>query len=122
MYIDRLEADGKLSKLLNILVAIIIFSVIVVFHELGHFLLAKKNGIEVTEFSLGMGPRLLSTVKGNTRYSLKLFPIGGSCMMVGEDGEEDGEAVLKKENIDTISFLGVDEEDIEILRGVNRSF
>ena len=90
MYIDRVEADGKLSKLLNILVAIIIFSVIVVFHELGHFLLAKKNGIEVTEFSLGMGPRLLSTVKGNTRYSLKLFPIGGSCMMVGEDGEEDG--------------------------------
>ena len=90
MYIDRLEADGKLSKLLNILVAIIIFSVIVVFHELGHFLLAKKNGIEVTEFSLGMGPRLLSTVKGNTRYSLKLFPIGGSCRMVGEDGEEDG--------------------------------
>lgn len=90
MYIDRLEADGKLSKLLNILVAIIIFSVIVVFHELGHFLLAKKNGIEVTEFSLGMGPRLLSTVKGNTRYSLKLFLIGGSCMMVGEDGEEDG--------------------------------
>ena len=90
MYIDRLGADGKLSKLLNILVAIIIFSVIVVFHELGHFLLAKKNGIEVTEFSLGMGPRLLSTVKGNPRYSLKLFPIGGSCMMVGEDGEEDG--------------------------------
>lgn len=90
MYIDRLEADGKLSKLLNILIAIIIFSVIVVFHELGHFLLAKKNGIEVTEFSLGMGPRLLSTVKGNTRYSLKLFPIGGSCMMVGEDGEEEG--------------------------------
>ena len=90
MYIDRLGADGKLSKLLNILVAIIIFSVIVVFHELGHFLLAKKNGIEVTEFSLGMGPRLLSTVKGNTRYSLKLFPIGGSCMMVGEDGEEEG--------------------------------
>lgn len=90
MYIDRLGADGKLSKLLNILVAIIIFSVIVVFHELGHFLLAKKNGIEVTEFSLGMGLRLLSTVKGNTRYSLKLFPIGGSCMMVGEDGEEDG--------------------------------
>lgn len=39
-----------------------------------------------------------------------------------EDGEEDGEAVLKKENIDTISFLGVDEEDIEILRGVSRSF
>lgn len=79
-----------LSKILNLLIAVIIFSVIVIFHELGHFLLAKKNGIEVTEFSLGMGPRILSAVKGETRYSLKLFPIGGSCMMVGEDGEETG--------------------------------
>ena len=77
MYIDRLEADGKLSKLLNILVAIIIFSVIVVFHELGHFLLAKKNGIEVTEFSLGMGST--SFIDGKRKYTLfsKLFPIGG---------------------------------------------
>lgn len=78
------------SGIINILIAVIIFSVIVIFHELGHFLLAKKNGIEVTEFSLGMGPRILSTQKGGTRYSLKLFPIGGSCMMVGEDGEETG--------------------------------
>lgn len=78
------------SGIINILIAVVIFSVIVIFHELGHFLLAKKNGIEVTEFSLGMGPRLLSTVKGGTRYSLKVFPIGGSCMMVGEDGDETG--------------------------------
>ena len=53
-------------------------------------------------------------------------PIKGTIKVIvsklTEDGEEDGEAVLKKENIDTISFLGVDEEDIEILRGVNRSF
>lgn len=71
------------SGIVNILIAVIIFSLIVIFHELGHFLLAKRNGIAVTEFSLGMGPRLISTVKGGTRYSLKLFPIGGSCMMVG---------------------------------------
>ena len=64
-----------LSKILNLLIAVIIFSVIVIFHELGHFLLAKKNGIEVTEFSLGMGPRILSAVKGETRDALKLFPI-----------------------------------------------
>ena len=62
---------------------------IIIFHELGHFLLAKRNGIAVTEFSLGMGPRLLSKVIGETRYSLKLFPIGGSCMMVGEDDDDD---------------------------------
>lgn len=72
---------------MKIIIAIIIFSAIILFHELGHFLLAKKNKIVVTEFSLGMGPRLLSTEKNGTRYSLKLFPIGGSCAMLGEDME-----------------------------------
>lgn len=77
--------------LIKLLVAMLVFSVIVIFHELGHFLLAKKNGIGVIEFSLGMGPRLISTVKGETRYSVKLLPFGGSCIMVGEDGDEQGE-------------------------------
>lgn len=70
---------------MKILIAIIIFSAIILFHEFGHFLLAKMNGIGVIEFSLGMGPRLFSFKKGETKYSLKLFPIGGSCAMVGED-------------------------------------
>lgn len=74
---------------MKILIAVIIFSAIILIHELGHFLLAKKNGIVVTEFSLGMGPRLISTVKGGTRYSLKLLPIGGSCAMLGEDTAEE---------------------------------
>ena len=74
---------------MKILIALLIFSGIILFHELGHFLLAKKNGIVVTEFSLGMGPRLLSTVKGGTRYSLKLLPLGGSCAMLGEDTAEE---------------------------------
>ena len=74
---------------MKFVIAVIIFSAIILIHELGHFLLAKKNGIIVTEFSLGMGPRLLSTVKGGTRYSLKLFPIGGSCAMLGEDTAEE---------------------------------
>lgn len=88
---DGLKAGGRLSfsGIINILIAVIIFSLIVIFHELGHFLLAKRNGIAVTEFSLGMGPRLISTEKGGTRYSLKLFPIGGSCLMVGEDDDDD---------------------------------
>jgi len=84
---------------LKILIAILIFSVIIIFHELGHFLLAKRNGIKVTEFSLGMGPRLLSTQKGETRYSLKLFPIGGSCMMVGEDDDDDSEGSFNKASV-----------------------
>ena len=73
---------------MGIVLAILVFSLIIFIHELGHFLLAKMNGIRVDEFSIGMGPGLLSTVKGETRYSLKLFPIGGSCMM-GEDDVDD---------------------------------
>lgn len=67
--------------------AILIFTLVVIIHEYGHFLLARKGGITVTEFSVGMGPRILSHVskKSGVRYSLKLFPIGGSCAMVGED-------------------------------------
>ncbi len=97
---------------MNIIAALLIFTVIVVAHELGHFLLAKKNGIGVPEFSIGMGPRLITCAKTQggfvvkflcsqkamderedwkdvTRYSWKLFPIGGSCAMVGEDEEND---------------------------------
>ena len=73
---------------MGIVLAIIVFGTIIFVHEMGHFLLAKANGIRVDEFSLGMGPRLFSFVKGETRYSLKLLPLGGSCMM-GEDDVDD---------------------------------
>lgn len=67
------------------ILALVVLSVIVLFHEFGHFLLARLNGITVVEFSLGFGPRLLSHVskKSGTRYSWKLFPFGGSCTMLG---------------------------------------
>ena len=79
---------------MKIIIAIIIFSAIILFHELGHFLLAKKNHIVVTEFSLGMGPRILSTEKNGTRYSWKLLPIGGSCAMLGEDMEDESKGTF----------------------------
>lgn len=69
-----------------ILFFVLIFGLVVISHEFGHFLLAKMNGIHVVEFSVGMGPNLLSFTKGETKYSLKLFPIGGACMFEGEDG------------------------------------
>ena len=84
---------------MKIIIALLVFSVIVLFHELGHFLLAKRNNIAVTEFSLGMGPRLLSAEKGGTRYSLKLFPIGGSCMMVGEDDDDNTEGSFNNASV-----------------------
>lgn len=70
---------------MNIVVAILIVGFIIFIHELGHFLLAKANGVTVTEFSIGMGPRFASFEKNGTRYSLKILPLGGSCMMLGED-------------------------------------
>lgn len=73
---------------MKILIAIILFSVLIIFHELGHFLLAKKNGIRVHEFTLGLGPTLIGFKKGDTKYCLKLLPFGGSCVM-GEDEESD---------------------------------
>ena len=72
----------------SIILFIIIFFVVVLSHEFGHFIVAKKNGIHVVEFFIGMGPTLFSFQKGDTKYSLKLFPIGGACMFEGEDGVE----------------------------------
>jgi len=84
---------------LSIILALLIFSLIVIIHELGHFLLAKKNGIAVTEFSLGMGPRIFSKEFGETAYSLKLLPFGGSCLMVGEDEDSDDENAFNKKSV-----------------------
>lgn len=63
------------------------FSLLIVVHELGHFFAAKLNGIRVNEFALGMGPKILKfhIGKGETEYTLRLFPIGGMCAMEGED-------------------------------------
>ena len=87
----------------SIIWVIVILSIIIISHEFGHFILAKANGIRVIEFSLGMGPTLLHFYKNGTKFSLKLFPIGGSCMFDGEpseatvreDGKEDEAVVLE---------------------------
>ena len=73
---------------MKIVIAIIIFSILILFHELGHFLAAKLNGIRVYEFTLGLGPTIIGVKKGDTKYCLKLLPFGGSCVM-GEDEESD---------------------------------
>lgn len=74
------------NMLVSIVLFVVVFGIVVVSHELGHFLLAKAGGITVVEFSVGMGPTLFSFKKGGTKYSLKLLPIGGACMFEGEDG------------------------------------
>ena len=78
---------------LGYLAAVVVLGGIILFHEFGHYLLARLNGIAVLEFSVGFGPRLLSWVSKKTgiRYSLKLLPLGGSCAMLGEFGEDEDE-------------------------------
>lgn len=72
--------------MVTLILFIVIFGVVVIAHEFGHFLIAKANGIHVVEFAVGMGPNIVSFKKGGTKYSLKLLPIGGACMFEGEDG------------------------------------
>ncbi|MBQ4464462.1 MAG: site-2 protease family protein [Oscillospiraceae bacterium] len=76
-------------SIVGILVAILVFFVIVVLHELGHFTVAKLCGIKVNKFAVGMGPVLLKKQKGETEYSLRALPIGGFCAMEGEDDSSD---------------------------------
>lgn len=82
---------------MKILFALILFEVIILIHEFGHFIVAKKCGVKVNEFAIGMGPALLKKQKGETLYALRLFPIGGYCSMEGEDEESsDSRAFCKK--------------------------
>lgn len=75
---------------MTIIYFILILGITVMVHEFGHFLFAKKSGVHVYEFSIGMGPRLLKWHRKNdeTEYSLRLFPIGGYVQMAGEDNED----------------------------------
>ena len=81
----------------TILLTVLVFGVIINLHELGHFFFARLFGVRVNEFSFGMGPKLLGWGKGETSYSIRLFPIGGFVAMEGEDEESrDGRAFCNK--------------------------
>ena len=84
---------------MNILIAILVFGIVVLVHEIGHFVAARACGVLVEEFSIGMGPRLLKFKRGETLYSLRLFPIGGSCQMLGEDEENHDERSFNSKKI-----------------------
>ncbi|MBQ9607989.1 MAG: site-2 protease family protein [Lachnospiraceae bacterium] len=84
---------------MNIILIILIFGIIIAFHEFGHFLVAKLNHIAVTEFSIGMGPAIFSTQKKETKYSLRLLPIGGYCMMLGENEESEDERAFSNKPV-----------------------
>ena len=85
---------------MSIILAILIFSVLVLFHEFGHFLAARLCGIEVVEFSMGMGPLLLKKrSRRGTQFSVRLLPIGGYCQFYGEDEERDDPRAFNRQKI-----------------------
>lgn len=87
-----------LHRIVYILAAILIFGVLIAVHELGHFLAAKLSGVQVNEFSIGMGPTLWHRQTGETQYSLRAFPIGGFCAMEGEDEDSDNPRALSRQS------------------------
>ena len=78
-----------MTAFLSVVLIILFFGILIAIHELGHFIAAKALGVRVNEFSIGMGPALLSREKGETLYSLRAFPIGGFCAMEGEQEDSD---------------------------------
>ncbi|NLG04230.1 MAG: RIP metalloprotease RseP [Clostridia bacterium] len=84
---------------MKIIIAILMFCVIVIAHEMGHFLLAKMNGIAVSEFAIGLGPTILSFTKAETKYSLKLIPFGGACIFDDADPENITESTFLKASV-----------------------
>ncbi|MDR3552429.1 MAG: site-2 protease family protein, partial [Clostridia bacterium] len=88
--VSRANRGGiTISTFISIVVAIVVFSILILVHEAGHFTAAKLSGVKVNEFSLGMGPAILKHKKGETQYSLRIFPIGGFVSMEGEDAASD---------------------------------
>ena len=84
---------------MSIIIALLVFFVIVVLHEFGHFIVAKLSGIRVNQFAVGMGPVLLKKQKGETEYSLRLLPIGGFCAMEGEDDDSNDPRAFNKKPV-----------------------
>ena len=84
---------------LLIIISILLFSLVIFIHELGHFMTARWAGVKVNEFAIGMGPAIFKKQKGETLYSVRLFPIGGYCSMEGEDAESDDANAFGKKSV-----------------------
>ena len=73
----------------SILLFLLIFCILVVSHEFGHYIVGKKNGIHATEFFIGVGPKLFKWNHDNTEFSVRLLPFGGACVFEGLDEVEE---------------------------------
>ena len=81
---------------MSIIFAILLFSLLIFLHELGHFVAAKASGVQVNEFSMFMGPAIFKKQVGETLYSIRCIPFGGYCAMEGEDTDTDNPRSFQK--------------------------
>jgi len=72
---------------MQIAVALLVFGLVILVHEFGHFIIARKNGVLVEEFAIGMGPKIFGIKRGETLYTLRAIPMGGFCRMYGDDAD-----------------------------------
>lgn len=86
-----------MNVLINLILFILILTIIVAFHEFGHFLFAKIFGVYVYEYAIGMGPKIWGKKKGETEYSIRAIPIGGYCQLAGENLDDDDEKKVPKD-------------------------
>ena len=88
MFVLAFSLAAVWSKVWPVLIGILFFGLIILIHEIGHFAFAKLFKVRVIEFAVGMGPTLFKFGKGETKYAVRAFPIGGFCSMEGEDENE----------------------------------
>ena len=113
-----ITAGAIWSKVWPILIAILFFGLLIFFHELGHFTVAKIFKIKINEFSMGMGPVLFKKKKGETQYSVRLFPIGGFVAMEGENTESDDERAFCNQKAWKRFFVIIAGGTVNVIMGI----
>lgn len=102
----------------TVLAFILVFGIIVIVHEFGHYYFAKKAGILVREFAIGMGPKLFQTHKNETSYTIRVLPLGGYVLMAGYEEEEDirlgMSAILTLDNENRVKEIDLSNEQIQV--------
>lgn len=87
------------QTVMTIVIAVVLFLLVILIHELGHFSFAKLFKVKVNEFAVGMGPKIWGKKKGETLYSLRMIPFGGYCAMEGEDEESSDERAFNRQKV-----------------------
>ena len=108
-----------------IILVVFLFGMLIALHEFGHFITAKRFGVRVNEFSIGMGPAIFKKQIGETLYALRIVPLGGYCAMEGEDEDTDDVPLMAGDTIvriDDYNVYLINDFFLQLERGENKPF